>query len=252
LFKDLKEHAQHLEHAYAELQQADRLKDELVQNVSHELRTPLTFIKGYVDLLAGGDLGQMNERQQDCLKIVAEKTNLVTRLVSDIVFLQQIENESLQLADIDLAQMIRRVVEVTQVTARDRGTLQAVLPPDLPSVRADQDRIFQVFDNLIGNALKFGPKGGIITLQAQEIGDMVRVSVSDTGIGIPADRLERVFERFYQVDGSTTRKFGGAGLGLAIVKRIVEVHGGHIWAESQLGCGSTFLFTLPKAHLSTL
>jgi signal transduction histidine kinase len=212
----------------------------------------LTFIKGYVELLTAGDLGQMNERQQDCLKIVAEKTTLVTRLVSDIVFLQQIENESQQLADIDLAQMMQRVVQVTRVTAADRVTLQAVLPPDLPLVRADQDRILQVFDNLIGNAIKFSPNGGVITLQAQEAGDMVRVSVSDTGIGIPADRLERVFERFYQVDGSTTRRFGGAGLGLAIVKRIVEVHGGRIWVESQLGCGSTFLFTLPKAHLSTV
>ncbi len=141
-------------------------------------------------------------------------------------------------------------VQVSQVTAANRVTLQAVLPPGLPLVRADQDRILQVFDNLIGNAIKFSPDGGVITLQAQEAGDMVRVSVSDTGIGIPADRLERVFERFYQVDGSTTRKFGGAGLGLAIVKRIVEVHGGRIWVESQLGCGSTFLFTLPKAHLS--
>jgi GAF domain-containing protein len=251
LFRDLKERAYHLEHAYAELQEVDQLKDELVQNVSHELRTPLTFIKGYIELLGSGDLGQMNERQQDVLKIVAEKTNLVTRLVSDIVFLQQIERESLQLADIDMAQMIRRVVQVAEVTAVDRVTLQAIVPPDLPLVRADQDRIFQVFDNLIGNAIKFSPNGGVITLQAQEVGDMVRVSVSDTGIGVPADRLERIFERFYQVDGSTTRKFGGAGLGLAIVKRIVEAHGGRIWAESQLGCGSSFLFTLPKAHLST-
>ena len=130
---------------------------------------------------------------------------------------------------------MRRVVQVTQVSAANRVTLQAVSPPDLPLVRADQDRILQVFDNLIGNAIKFSPNGGVITLQAQEVGDRVRVSVSDTGIGIPADRLERVFERFYQVDGSTTRKFGGAGLGLAIVKRIVEVHGGRIWVESQTG-----------------
>jgi GAF domain-containing protein len=252
LFKDLKERAYHLEQAYHELQEVDRLKDELVQNVSHELRTPLTFIKGYIELLGGGDLGQMNEHQQDVLKIVAEKTNLVTRLVSDIVFLQQIEHESLQLADVDIAQMIQRVVQVIPVTAVGRVTLQAALPPDLLLVRADQDRIYQVFDNLIGNAIKFSPNGGVITLQAQELGDMVQVSVSDTGIGIPADRLERIFERFYQVDGSTTRKFGGAGLGLAIAKRIVEAHGGRIWAESQLGCGSSFLFTLPKAHLSTL
>ena len=155
--------------------ESDRLKDELVQNVSHELRTPLTFIKGYIELLSGGDLGQMNERQQDCLKIVAEKTNLVTRLVSDIVFLQQIENESLQLADIDLGQMMRRVVQVTRVRRSESGYTAGCLPPDLPLVRADQDRILQVFDNLIGNAIKFSPNGGVITLQAQEVGDTVRV-----------------------------------------------------------------------------
>jgi signal transduction histidine kinase len=250
LYEDLRERAKHLEQAYAELQKVDQLKDELVQNVSHELRTPLTFIKGYIDLLLEGDMGQINEKQRMSLAIVSEKTNAITRLVSDIMFLQQIEHESLQLANVDLADLAYKAVQGSRTaTATAHITLQEIIPPDLPPVRADRDRINQVFDNLIGNAIKFSPEGGIITVQVQEMDEKLQVSVSDSGIGIPEDKLGRVFERFYQVDGSATRKFGGAGLGLAIVRRIVEAHGGRIWVESQVGRGSTFSFTLPKAKL---
>jgi signal transduction histidine kinase len=250
LYEDLRERAKHLEQAYAELQKVDQLKDELVQNVSHELRTPLTFIKGYIDLLLEGDMGQINEKQRMSLAIVSEKTNAITRLVSDIMFLQQIEHESLQLANVDLADLAYKAVQGSRTaTATAHITLQEIIPPDLPPVRADRDRINQVFDNLIGNAIKFSPEGGIITVQVQEVDEKLQVSVSDSGIGIPEDKLGRVFERFYQVDGSATRKFGGAGLGLAIVRRIVEAHGGRIWVESQVGRGSTFSFTLPKAKL---
>jgi signal transduction histidine kinase len=126
--------------------------------------------------------------------------------------------------------------------------LEVVAPTDLLLARADRDRVNQVLDNLLGNAIKFSPNGGRITVQLAAVDGMVQVSVSDTGIGIPADQLERIFDRFYQVDGSATRKFGGAGLGLTIVKRIVEAHGGRIWAESQVGRGSTFLFTLPQVQ----
>ena len=249
LYEDLKERALNLEKAYAELQEIDRLKDELVQNVSHELRTPLTFVKGYVEMLLDGDMGQINERQRESLSIVAEKTDTIVRLVSDIIFLQQIEHESLQLADLDLAQVVRRAVQSNQATAESAHiVLESHVAPDLPPAHADRDRINQVMDNLIGNAVKFSPQGGTITLRVEDAGEMLQASVSDTGIGIPEDQAERIFERFYQVDGSATRKFGGAGLGLAIVKRIVEAHGGRIWVKSQLGQGSTFVFTLPKAR----
>jgi two-component system sensor histidine kinase BarA len=253
LYEDLKERALHLEKAYAELQEIDRLKDELVQNVSHELRTPLTFVKGYVEMLLDGDMGQINERQRESLSIVADKTDATARLVSDIIFLQQIEHESLQLAELDLAQVVRRALQSNQAAAegaRIALALRSQVAPDLPPAYADRDRINQVLDNLIGNAIKFSPHGGTITVQIEDMGAMLQASVSDSGIGVSEDQIGRIFERFYQVDGSATRKFGGAGLGLTIAKRIVEAHGGRIWVKSQIGQGSTFFFTLPKAETS--
>ena len=254
LYEELKERARKLEQAYHELQESDRLKDELVQNVSHELRTPLTFIKGYVELLLEEDMGPLTERQRESLSIVAEKTNSVTRLVSDIIFLEQIERESLQLRTINLADLARAALQGCEVMAAGAGIqLRLEAEPGLPPLPGDRDRIMQVFDNLLANAIKFSPRGGTITVRLQDglaVGqaDAILTSVSDTGIGIPREQIKRIFERFYQVDGSATRHFGGAGVGLAIVRRIVEAHGGTIWAESDgvPGRGSTFFFTLPK------
>jgi signal transduction histidine kinase len=254
LYEELKERARKLEHAYHELQESDRLKDELVQNVSHELRTPLTFIKGYVELLLEEDMGPLTERQRESLSIVAEKTNSVTRLVSDIIFLEQIERESLQLTTFNVTDLARLALQGSEVTAGAAGIQLALdAEPGLPALSADRDRIMQVFDNLLANAIKFSPRGGTITIRLRDglnagQGDTILASVSDTGIGIPREQIKRIFERFYQVDGSATRHFGGAGVGLAIVKRIVEAHGGSIWAESELSKGSTFFFTIPKVR----
>ncbi len=249
LYADLEERAAKLEQAYQDLQQVDKLKDELVQNVSHELRTPLTFIKGYVELLLEEDMGPLKEAQRESLTIVADKTNALTRLVSDIIYLQQVEWESLQFSQQDMREMARLALQSCEVAAVTAGIflhLQANV--DLPPIPVDRDRINQVFDNLLGNAIKFSPRGGTITIEVKDAGHMVQLGVLDTGVGIPADKLERVFDRFYQVDGSATRRFGGAGLGLAIARRIVEAHGGRIWVESEVGQGSAFRFTLPKTQ----
>ncbi len=247
LYAALKERADELEKAYKELQELDKLKDELVQNVSHELRTPLTFIKGYVELMLEQDMGPLNEVQRESLAIVAEKTNALTRLVSDIIFLQQIERESLDLAPHNLHDVALMALHSCEITAANAGiSLRLDAPDTVPPIDIDRDRINQVFDNLLGNAIKFSPRGGTITIGVEDMGDRLRLSVADMGVGIPADKLNRVFERFYQVDGSATRRFGGAGLGLAIAKRIVESHGGEIWVESEMGHGSRFVFTLPK------
>jgi GAF domain-containing protein len=247
LFYELRIHAEELRWAYEELQEADRLKDEIVQNVSHELRTPLTFIKGYVDLLIDGSMGPLTEAQREALGIIAEKTNLLNRLVGDIVTLQRIDRGTLAFEAVDIVGLARISVQGFQLTATQSGLQITLEDPGGPLlVWGDRERLSQVLDNLLHNAVKFSPNGGRINVRVVDRGDHAEVSVQDTGIGIPPDKLDRIFERFYQVDGSTRRRFGGMGLGLAIVKRIVEAHGGRVWAESELGKGSTFYFTIPK------
>lgn len=247
LYESLKERARRLKLAYDELKELNRLKSEFVQNVSHELRTPLTFIRGYVDLLLEGALGELNEQQREALKIVSNKTEALTRLVSDIISLQRAEMASLDLAPVSLADVIDIALRGAEAAAQE-ANLRLIFkaPPDLDPVYGDRARLGQVLDNLIGNALKFTPPGGRIEVSVEDAGDFERVLVRDTGIGIPSDKLEKIFEPFYQIDGSTTRRFGGAGLGLAIVKQIVEAHGGQVGAISELGKGSTFYFTVPK------
>ena len=247
LYANLEQRAKHLAQAYAELKEADRLKDEVVQNVSHELRTPLTFVKGYVQLLLEGNGGPLAEEQKDYLSIVSEKTDIITGLVSDIMFLQQADRMPGNKTPVSLTKLAWRALRGCAATAEKAElTLVENLPEDIPPVAGSEGRLLQVFDNLLGNAIKFSPAGGTITVTVEDAGPMVRASVSDQGIGVPKDQQERIFERFYQVNGSARRRFSGAGLGLAIVKRIVETHGGGVWVESEQGQGSTFHFTVPK------
>jgi len=247
LYRKIQEHAARLKEAYDQLKEADRLKDEIVQNVSHELRTPLAFIKGYVELMKSGELGPLTPEQERSLEVVARRTDHLTRLVNDFVTLQVVSWETLNLQLVDMGQLARTAVEDCRSTAGQKGIeVRGEIPSDLPPVLVDPDRIGQVLDNLLTNAIKFSPQGGTITVRVREMEEWLRVEVSDTGIGIPADKLSRVFERFYQVDGTSRRRFGGVGLGLAIVKQIVEAHGGEVGVESTVGKGSTFYFTLPK------
>jgi len=246
LYESSKKRAEELAKAYDELQALDRLQREFVQNVSHELRTPLTFIKGYVELMLEEAMGKLGDPQRNGLQIVAQRTDAMTRLINNLLSLQQVEMESLRLTRVSLAEVAATVLESAEATATKAGiVLEAEIPETLPPVWADRNCLEQVFDNLLGNAIKFSPDGGKITVCIREEGEYLRVAVSDMGIGIPNDQLERIFERFYQVNGSPTRRFGGTGLGLALVKKAIEAHGGEVWAESQEGQGSTFFFTLP-------
>jgi two-component system, OmpR family, phosphate regulon sensor histidine kinase PhoR len=177
---------------------------------------------------------------------------MLSRLVEDIVTLERAERESLHAQPMSLAELANLALDACAPTASSmQVTLMRDLPPALPLAWGDRDQISEVFDNLLSNALKFTSEGGSITVRAREEGEFVRVEVSDTGTGIPQDKLDKIFERFYQVDGTSRRRFGGTGLGLAIVKRIVETHGGTIGVTSQLGRGSTFYFTLPQAPRAT-
>jgi PAS domain S-box-containing protein len=249
LFQSLQERATRLAQAYEELKEIDRMKDELVQNVSHELRTPLTFVRGYVDLLLNGDMGSLNEQQKQSLEIVSDKTNAVTQLVNNIMLLQQLEQSTLQLALTDVVAVAAEALTGAQAAADQQSiSLHLDAPLNLPLVLSDPARLMQVFQNLLDNAIKFSPNGGEVRVQLEEQADCVQVAISDQGIGVAQDKLEQIFERFYQIDGSATRSFEGVGLGLTIVRRIVEAHGGTIWVKSRLGKGSTFYFTLPKSR----
>jgi GAF domain-containing protein/anti-sigma regulatory factor (Ser/Thr protein kinase) len=251
LYARLEQRARNLTEAYTELQEVDRLKDEMMQNISHELRTPLTFVKGYVELLLTEEAGSLTEEQKEFLKIVIEKTDGATRLVSDIIFLQQADQASGKRSPVSLPRLARRALRGCAATAEKANlTLVTNFPDDLPPVAGDEGRLLQVLDNLLSNAIKFSPDGGQIVVTLEDAGQVLRASISDQGIGIPKEQQERVFERFYQIDGSTRRRYGGAGLGLAIVKRIVESHGGQVWVESEPGKGSRFCFTIPKHESS--
>jgi PAS domain S-box-containing protein len=246
LFHAVREHALNLEEAYARLQEADQLKDELIQNVSHELRTPLTFVKGYVELLMAGDMGSLTEAQYTSLEVVSRKTDHLSKLVGEFITLETVNPQTLQRGLVRLDQLARAALEACRPAAVAAGiTVHAEISEGLPPVFADASRVSQVFDNLLANAIKFSPDGGTVSVRLAQDGQWLRAEITDTGIGIPGDRIARVFERFYQVDGSARRRFGGAGLGLTIVKRIVEAHGGQIGVESVMGEGSTFYFTLP-------
>lgn len=246
LYEGLKERARKLEEAYAELQEADRKKDEFVQNVSHELRTPLTFVKAYVELFLDGTLGPITNSQRESLEIVVQRTAAITRLVNDILTLKQLDRESMDVVAVAVGDLVRAAVRSSEPTAAQAGlAMRAEIAESLPLVYGDSDRLSQVLNNLLHNAIKFSPDGGTITVRSRPVEGAVQVEVTDQGIGIPAHKLDKIFERFYQVDGSSTRRFPGTGLGLAIAKRIVEAHHGKIWAESVEGKGSTFFFTLP-------
>ena len=249
LHTDLKERAEKLAQAHEKLQGSDRVRSEFAQNVSHELRTPLTFIKAYVELLLDGTLGSLTERQRQKLRIVADRTEKIVKLVGDILSLQQVERAELHFAPLSMVEVARASMQSAQATVREAGlSLVEDFQPGLPPVWGDRARLDQVFSNLIENALKFSPEpGGTITVRLRNDDGFVRSDVQDQGIGIPEDQLTKIFERFYQVDGSMKRRFRGTGLGLAIVKEIVDAHGGTVIVESQPDVGSTFSFTVPLA-----
>jgi len=264
LVANLQRRAGELETAYRDLQKLDRLKDEFVQNVSHELRTPLTFLRGYADMLLGEMLGPINPQQREALLTVSDRTNGLIRLVNDIISMQHRQVEELVREPVNLIALARSCLKAVEVANRRREPTGPVFtfclegPEDAPPVPADRQRLAQVIDNLLSNAVKFSPNGGMITIciiaccyEPDEFSPEIRMrpglmlAVEDHGIGIEPAQLDQIWERFYQVDGSSRRRFGGLGLGLAIARSIVVAHDGKIWAESEPGRGSTFKIILP-------
>jgi PAS domain S-box-containing protein len=230
-----------------------RLKDEFISVVSHELRTPLTSISAALDLLAAGVLQNQPEAAQQMLSIAANNTERLVRLINDILDIERIESGKIVMTKqaCNAADLMHQSVEAIQDMAEKAGISLSVSPLSV-QLWADPDRIVQVLTNLLSNAVKFSPSGSTVWLSAELQTEtnylptsFVRFTVKDQGRGIPADKLESIFERFQQVDASDSRQKGGTGLGLAICRSILDQHDGQIWTESVLGQGSTFYFTLP-------
>ena len=232
-----------------ELERLNQVKTEFVSMVSHELRTPVTAIKGFVDVVMNGEAGPLNDQQTRFLRIAHNSIDRLTLLISDLLDLSRIESGQLklELTPITLTKVLQDSAETYRSTIESKGIAFAVeIAKKLPEVLGDESRVKQVIDNLLSNAMKFTPSGGKVRLVADDMGDFVLVSVSDTGVGVAKENHEKIFEKFFQVDSSLTRQVGGTGLGLAISKSIIEMHGGRIWVESESGKGATFRFLLPR------
>ena len=222
-------------------------RDEFFSTISHELRTPLSSIRGFVRLLLDDQVPDV-ETQREFLSLIGQQTERLAQLVGNLLDISQLEAGKLALKrePLHLTVILRRATSKMQGMARDKHIkLEIDVPAELPAVAGDDGWLEQVATNLIGNALKFTPAGGQITVSARPSGGEIVAEVRDTGIGIPADLLERIFDKYYRVPGTGGEQVEGTGLGLHIAKRIVEAHGGRIWAESTLGQGSVFRFTLP-------
>ena len=234
----------------ARLRAARQMETEFVANVSHELRTPLTAVKGTIETLRDGAVDDPEVRDR-FLETVEVETDRLIRLVNDLLLLSRTDSEALNLhrQPVDLASLARETSQRLAPRALAEGlTLQVEEEPRPPQVLADRDRIEQVLVNLLDNAIKYSPQGGVIRIRAAACPEgMVCVSVEDQGIGIPMVELERIGERFYRADRARSRTQGGSGLGLAIARALVEAHGGHLWLESKEGRGTTATFTLPLA-----
>jgi len=267
-YQEIEVHAHELEAANDELQEAcaklqelDRMKDSLLSTVSHELRTPLTSIKSFAEILR--DYGPDEEEGKEFLSIINDESDRLTRLINDFLDLAKIESghAEWEIAPVQMPEVIRTSVQATEALVDKMGlSVYVDLEPGLPCVTGDSDRFIQVLTNLISNAAKFTPEGGRISVKVRTVeksesngsGGMVRVDVSDTGIGISKSNLEVVFEKFAQVGDTLTAKPQGTGLGLPICKEIVEHYGGRIWVESEVGRGSTFSFVIPTSQQTSL
>jgi signal transduction histidine kinase len=252
LLQEVRHHAEELEAAVARLQELDRLKNEFMQNASHELRTPLALIRGYMELMTDGEFGNLPPVQQGILEVVKRQTQVLGNLVEDITLSLTARARSFTTEPVDLNDLVLVGADDFSLTVERAGlSLITDVAPYPTTVLGEPFYLRRVLDNLVSNAIKFTPAGGKITLRLWQEGEQVILQVCDTGIGIPRAEQKRIFERFYQVDGSARRKHGGMGLGLALVREIVEAHGGTVGVESTEGEGSIFSVILPAMHGST-
>ncbi|PKK91163.1 MAG: hypothetical protein CVV64_05180 [Candidatus Wallbacteria bacterium HGW-Wallbacteria-1] len=231
----------------------DRLKSEFISVVSHELRTPLASIKGTVEIMIAGILGPIAQEQREFLQVMLGETDRLIRLISDILDLEKMESGkmSIRIEQVDIVAIMREVVSSSSALGIEKGLkVETNLPQEETFAKIDPDKFRQIIHNLLSNAIKYTDRGKV-SAGLTTTGDRVRFWIADTGMGIDSSRLAVVFDKFYQVDSSSTRKTGGTGLGLPITRRIVELHGGIIWVDSIPGQGSTFFVELPRWGLES-
>ncbi|MCG8570762.1 MAG: ATP-binding protein, partial [Spirochaetes bacterium] len=242
---------QELETAHIQLLTLDKLKDEFLANTSHELRTPLNGIIGLAESIIGNASEKISFETQKTLHLIVSSGKRLANLVNDILDFSQMKTNDLQIQHkaVSLKTLTDLVIIISKplVNKKNLQLINAV-PEDFPAVEGDENRIQQILINLVGNAIKF-TETGLIKISANDLGEMIEVSVTDTGIGIPKDQLDHIFESFQQADGSASRAYGGTGLGLTVTKQLVELHGGEIKVNSEKNLGSTFTFTLPKSNM---
>ncbi|RBP86729.1 PAS/PAC sensor signal transduction histidine kinase [Cytobacillus firmus] len=233
-------------HDITEQEKIDMERREFVANVSHELRTPLTTMRSYLEALAEG-AWRDEEIAPNFLDVTQNETERMIRLVNDLLQLSKMDSKDYRLTKdwTDFIFFYNRIIDRFEMTKQQNVTFERKLPDHSAFVEIDEDKLTQVLDNIISNALKYSPEGGKVTFSIEEKDEFIIVSVSDQGVGIPKENIDQIFERFYRVDKARTRKLGGTGLGLAIAKEMVEAHGGKIWAASTEGKGTTISFSLP-------
>lgn len=229
-----------------EQEKIDMERREFVANVSHELRTPLTTMRSYLEALAEG-AWRDEEIAPNFLETTRGETERMIRLVNDLLQLSKLDSVDYRISKewVNFSVFFNRIIDRFEMTKEQNVSFKREITEDAIFVEIDEDKITQVLDNIISNAMKYSPEGGMITFRVKVMDEQIVASISDEGVGIPKDNLDKIFDRFYRVDKARTRKLGGTGLGLAIAKEMVNAHGGRIWAESVEGKGTTVQFTLP-------
>ncbi len=243
----VQQRTQELQRALQKLQELNQLKANFIATISHELRTPLTHIKGYLELLAAGELGEINAAQSNALNVIQRAELRLERLIEDLIqfSLASRGKLDLKLERVDLAKLAVEALQASRSKAENaRLSLSSRIPERLPLVYCDREKITWVISQLLDNAIKFTPAGGKVQVEVYQQDHALKLRVVDTGIGIPKQRLDELFEPFHQLDSAPTRRYAGTGLGLALCQQILQAHNSNVSVESVEGRGSRFEFSL--------
>lgn len=246
--RELEYNSEKLSMANEKLKSLDRLKNEFLSNISHELKTPLVSIIGYTELVNGGSIGIVNNKQKKALGVVTRNSKKLKHLIESLLYMTKAQSGTVEYTfeQVNISEIVKDTIVDMKIMAANKGlTIEKQVPYDLPLINGDKDKLTNMLNSLVDNAIKFTNPGGKITLTASEENGNLHIIVNDTGIGIAKQFRPNLFKKFYQIDSSTTRRYGGTGLGLYISKHIAEVHNGKIWIESEENVGTTVHVTIP-------